>query len=330
MANSEIASVFKGAQFGVESTAGTGVAANKKLNSFGVVISPQGEGEAYAPVGSKLNTVVIPPGQRWCTASINGRLDYQQAPYLLSSAIKATNVSTPSGATDSRLWIYDLAPTAADAVKTYTVEVGDSSRAQKFVYGFVNDLTLEFSKQQANVTGSMLGRALQDDVTITNAPTVVALAPVFPHNFTVKLADTHAGLDGASELSLPFSATFTISGRHNPVYAMDGSTSFADIVEVKPSIELSITLAANDAGYTPLAKLTSGAAQFIRIAATGSEIESGFSQLFQLDFCGAVTSYPSQGEADGALTAEWTFMELYDTTWGKSFEIRVQNELTAL
>lgn len=330
MANSEIASVFKGAQFGVESTPGSGVAANKKLDSFGVTIQAQGEADTYAPVGSKLNTLTIPPGERWCTAAIDGRLTYSQAPYLLSSAIKTTTASTPTGGTNTRLWIFDLAKNSADAVRTFTVEVGDSTRAQKFNYGFVNELNLEMSKQQALVSGSMIGRALQDDVTITAGPTEVANTPVFPHNFKVYFADTQAGLDAATALVLPFKASFKIGTRHNTLMAMDGSTSFADIVEVKPSVELSLTLAADDQGYGPLAKLTSGAKQFIRVKNEGDTIEGSLKYLFQIDFCGAVSKYPSQAELNGALTVEWNFIELYDSTWGKSFEVRVQNVLASL
>lgn len=330
MANNEIAAVFKGPQFGVETTAGTGVAANKKLNSFGLTISPQGEGEAYAPVGAKLNSLQIPPGMRWCTAAINGRLAYSQAPYLLSACLKDATPSTPSGGTNTRLWVYDLAQSSADAIKTYTVEVGDSTRAQKFNYGFINELQIEMSKRQAVVTGSMMGRELQDDVTITSSPTLVANTPVFPHNFIVSFADTQAGLAAATPLSLPFKASFKVGNRFNMVEAMDGTTSFADIVEVKPSVELSLTLAANDAGYGPLSKLTGGSAQFIRIKNDGSTIEGSLKYLFQIDFCGACVKFPSQAEQDGALTVEWNFMALYDSTWGKAFEVRVQNVLASL
>jgi hypothetical protein len=326
-----IAQVYRAVQVGVESTAGTGVAANKKLDSFDLTITGQGESQIYSPVGNKRNTVVIPPGKRWTQASLEGVPTYTQMGYLLAALLKAPTITTPAGATNTRKWLFNLSASGQDDPKTLTIEQGNSTRAQKFTYGHLNEFGLEFSKSEVGMSGTIMGRALQDSVAITGSPTAIALQPIAPQEIDVYFADTQAGLDGATKLAGDYSVSFKISNRFSQLFALDSAqTSFGTIVELKPEVELSLVLDADDAGYAPLAKLTAGGKQFIRVKATGPQTEVGQTYLFNLDFCGAVMSYPGTGEQDGAVTVEWTFKAIEDATWGKDFEIYLHNLLTSL
>jgi len=327
-----IAKVYRGVQCGVETTSGTSTAANKKLNSFDLTLTGQGESRIFSPIGSKRNTLVVPPGKRWTQASIDGIPTYTQMVYLLSGLLRAATISTPVGATNARRWLFDLSASAQDDPKTFTVEQGNSTRAQKFTYGYLNEFSLEFSKGDVSMSGTMMGRALQDAITITASPTAIALEPIAPQHVDVFFADTQAGLDGATKLAGDFSASFKLSNRFASQYRLDSTqTSFATIVELKPDVELSLVLDADNAGYAPLAKLTAGSKQFIRVqAVSGNEVETGQPYKFNLDFCGAVAAYPGTGEQDGAVTVEWVFKAIEDPTWGKDFEIYLINALTSL
>lgn len=333
MANFDNSTTTQKVQFGAESTPGVAATVNRFLDSLSLTIQPQGTSDLYVPSGSKLNTTVIRPGQRWVQAPFSGRMTYSQIDYIVSSAFRVATISTPSGGTNSRLHVYDLAQSAADTIQTYTIEVGNSNRAQKFTYGYVNDLTLEFAKNTSNISGTFMGQALQDDVTLSSVPTSgnIGNVVIAPDTFDVFFADTQAGLASATKLGRAFKATFKLSNRQSPVFAMNSSnTSFEAIVEQKPSIELTLTLGYDDEGYGPLSKLTAGSTQFIRIKSSGANIEGSIPYMFQLDMAGAVTKYPTPGELAGALTVDWTFNEVYDSTWGKAVEIRTQNALASL
>jgi hypothetical protein len=326
-----IAQVYRAVQVGVESTSGTGVAANKKLDSFDLTITGQGESRIYSPIGNKRNTLVVAPGKRWTQASLEGIPTYTQMSYLLAALLKAPTITTPAGATNTRKHLFDLSASGQDDPKTLTVEQGNGSRAQKFNYGFLNEFGLEFSKSEVGMSGTMMGRALQDDVVITASPTAIALQPIAPQEIDVYFADTQVGLDAATKLAGDYSVSFKISNRFSPLFALDSAqTSFGTIVELKPDVELSLILDADDAGYAPLAKLTAGGKQFIRVRAIGPETEAGQNYMFNLDFCGAIVSYPGTGEQDGAVTVEWAFKAIEDSTWNKDFEIYLQNKLTSL
>jgi hypothetical protein len=333
MANSDNSLVTQKVQFGVESTHGSAATVNRFLDSLSLTIQPQGSSEIYAPSGSKLNTTSVRPGMRWVQAPFSGRMTYSQLDYILSSAFRAGTITTPSGGTTSRLHVYDLAQSAADTFTSYTVEVGNADRAQKFNYGYVNELQFEFGKQTASFSGTMVGQALQDDITLTSVPSSgnIGNTVIASDTFDVYFADTQAGLAGATKLGRAVKATFKLSNRRQPVWAMDSSnTSYSGDVELKPSIELTLTLGYDDEGYGPLSKLTGGSTQFIRIKSTGANIEGSIPYQFQLDMAGVVTKYPSPGDDSGRVTVEWSFAEIYDSTWGKAIEVRLQNALAAL
>ena len=326
-----VSKTLRKVQFGVESVPGTGVAANKLLDTFEMQFEAQGESQLYKPMGQKFVTTQVAPAQRTTQASFNAPATYTQIAYPLSSVMRVATITTPSGGTNSRKWLFDITANSADTFKTFTIEQGDGDRAQKFTYGFCNEFKLEFSKQEIKMSGAFMGREIQDDVTITGSPTAIAIVPITPQSVTVKLADTQAGLAAASALTIDVSAAFSLGNRQKAQHRLDGTTTFSSIVEQSPDCTLSLVLDADDVGYGgPLAKLTSGAQQFIRIAGTGAIIEGSIPYEFQLDFCGAVKSYPKTGDSEGALTAEWEFQAFKDATWGKAVELYVVNTLTAL
>lgn len=333
MANTDNSLTTQKVQFGAESTPGTAATVNRFLDSFSLTIQPQGNSDLYVPSGSKLNTTVIRPGMRSVQAPFSGKLTYSQSDYIFSSAFRTATTTTPGGGTLSRLHVYDLAQSNADTYQTYTVQVGNSNRAQQFTYGYVDDLTLEFSKNTSNISGTFKGQALQDAVSLSSVPASGAISNVVvaPDTFDVYLADTQAGLAGATKLGRAFKATFKMSGRRSQIYAMNSSNlSFAGDVELKPQIELTLTLGYDTEGYGPLSKLTAGSTQFIRIKSSGANIEGSIPYMFQLDLAGAVAKYPAPGESAGAVTVDWTFNEVFDSTWGKAIEVQTQNQLTAL
>ncbi|MEN3331454.1 MAG: hypothetical protein V7641_819 [Blastocatellia bacterium] len=326
-----VSKTLRKVQFGVETTPGTGVAASKLLDTFEMTVEAQGDSTLYKPLGQKFVTTQVAPGKRMVQASFNAPATYTQMVYPLSSVFRTATITTPGGGTNSRKWLFDVTANSADTWKTFTIEQGDTDRAQKFAYGHCNDLKIEFSKQEIKISGTFMGQEIADDITMTGSPTTIAIVPITPQSVTVKLADTQAGLTGASALAIDVAASFSIGNRFKPQHRLDGTTTFSSIVEQAPDCALSLVLDADDTGYGgPLAKLTSGAQQFVRISATGATIEAAIPYTFNLDFCGAVKSYPKSGDSEGALTAEWEFAAFKDATWGKAVELYLINTLTAL
>jgi len=180
----ENATVFRGSQWGVETTSGTVVAANRRLLCTDVNSTPATRLAMYRPVGRKYPTTVV-KGKEHTTANLTGVLCYNDLVYLLSGLMTTATITTPTSATNTRNWQFLPSPTAPDSPKTFTIETGSSVEAERFAYGLVNGLSLHITENPPiEITGTMLGWTLTEGATLTSSPTVIAESPVDPDTVT--------------------------------------------------------------------------------------------------------------------------------------------------
>jgi len=174
----ERASIFQGVQIGVEVTPGTGVAANKRLPSLSIEPSPKVETKAFRAMGNKFPSLVI-PAKELVNAKLSGPATYDEIVYLLSSLL-SYSAPVQQGATAAYKWTHAPLINQADTIKTFTVEQGGAVRAHKFVHGLVTGLSLEFSPGGVELSGDMIGKALQDNVSMSTNAEYTLTAGVTP------------------------------------------------------------------------------------------------------------------------------------------------------
>jgi hypothetical protein len=163
--------------------------------------------------------------------------------------------------------------------------------------------------------------------------TQLDLIPISPTTIDIKTAATQAGLAAASVLTRDFQYTWKISGRDNMIWPLNSSlgAGFGATVEALPKGEATLDVAANDAGMGHLANIRTGNTLFVRVAATGPLIETGFYHSLQIDTAIKVTKISEFKDIDGGLlgvtfSGEWC----HDSTWGNASVLVLQNTLTAL
>lgn len=327
----DLALVYFSAQLGLEVTPGTSVAANKLMQSLGFSrLKGMGDGTMFRPQGSKLDTISTPPGTRWSQIDFSGVMTYNELEYILNSAI---NVVTPTAdGTNGKKWTHTLTKAAADTKQTYTFESGNATHAQKATFGQVTSLKLEMSKDQNQVSGSMLAQQLQDDITITGSPTEITPVIVAPQTFNVYIGDTQAGISGTA-FARPFAVTFTLDNLVDPLSRMaSADSSYIALIEKAPTITLEFEVGADDADMAFLTNLTAGTTKFFRVRALGDAIAGAIASqyTFNLDFSGKIISHYDPTERNSAATSKWMIQGVYDPTWTKTFEIYTINTLAAL
>lgn len=328
----EAVAITRAFQIGVETTPGTSVAANRALRSIAIEPGAQTKTQLLRNAGGKF-PVAAALGKDWTEADFSGYLTYTEIVYLLSSLLKAVTpvqITPPSGL--AYRWTFAPAQSTPDTVKTYTVESGTSAQAQKFTYGLVSKLTLSIDRDKAALKGSFLGRELVDGITLTPSPSVIELVPVVPGAVSIYLDNTLAGI-GTTKLQRVLSAEFEIGERFSPVWSLDAArASFAAHVEKELNATLKLTLAADAAGMAPLAALRAGDKRYIRLLATGPNIETGNDYLFQIDMAALVSDVGDFSDEDGVWAIEWTFTATYDADWsgGRALEVKVVNTLSGL
>ena len=254
-------------------------------------------------------------------------ITYTELIYLLSS-IRGT--TTPVAGTTDQTWTFDIDPDGADTPKTYTIEWGDATRALEFNYGLVNALTLSFSRDACELSGTMLGSAITDAITMTGGTTAVTLMPVIPTQVSVYVADTQAGLDGASALTRVVSVEWALSDRFSPAYFLDGSTDWAAAVEVEPTLGVKLKMEKDAAGMGLLTQMRAGSTKFVRIEAIGSIITGAVPYTLTIDTACKITGEPTFSDEDGVQCIEWDMQGFYDTTWATATQVIVINAMATL
>lgn len=326
----ERSSITQIVNFGAEGTPGSAVAAGKQMTALMVEMGPAINFDAFAPAGSKYDTIVV-PGKDMVNARLTGRPTYTELVYPLSSVLAVATIATPSGGTSSRSWAFAPSSSAPDTVQTYTVEMGSSVRAQSFAYGLITGITLTGDRDSVSMSGNMIGYAMSDGATLTGTATAVSLVPILAKQVTL-YSDATSGSLGSTSLTRVLSWELSINNRFSPLWTVNASqTSFVTHVEIKPEARLRLTVEADSTHMAGLTEARAGSTSFKRIESVGDVIEAGsINYKATFDMACKVIDISSFKDQDGVYAIDYTYDIVHDSTWGKALTASLINALTGL
>lgn len=287
--------------------------------------------KVYRPAGYKYPTVSA-LGKDWTQFGLDGTATYDEIIYALSGILTAGVVTTPDAvnAPTARQWDFAPATVNADAPKRYTIEQGSADRAHRASFGQFTELTMDLSREEVKVGGSMMARALQDGITMTPTPTALPLIPVLGSQVSIYMDPTSAAL-GTTKLARSLSANLKISGRFGPLWFLDAAqTSFTDVVETEPEVTLEITPEADAAGMAIFANLRANARRFVRVEAVGAALGGTTSYRLRFDMAMDTVGVGEFSDEDGLYVLPFTLRAMHDAGYGKAFTARVVNAMAAL
>lgn len=326
----ERSSISQVVQLGVESTPGTPVAATKRLRSLSIEPTPSMEFSTFRPMGQKYQALSI-LGKEMATASISGRAVFDEIVYPLASVLDTPTI-TP-GADTGYSWHFAPSSTDEDAPETFTIEQGSSVRAHRFAYGLVNEFGFTINRDAFELSGSMMGYAIEDGVALTTspAPTLLPLVPILPQNVCVYVDDTFASI-GTTKLGRLLNLEWTVSDRYGPLWTIDcEEDSFVTHVETEPSMTATIMVEADAAGMAFLADARNGETKYFRIHAHGPAIGAGTDEYeFTMNLAGKISDTGGFSDQDGVYAIEWSFVAVHDADIGGPMDVTVVNSLAAL
>lgn len=157
---------------GRETTLGTSVAAPVRLRHARIQIQPSTNTRDYRPAGEKLTNhqLVL---QESSEGPIDGIPTYDELGWLLQGIIARPATQILSAGVAFR-HTFALDNRAKDDIASYTVECGDFySRAHKAVACLLNALELNFRQDGMDLSGSVIGRDVQDGITMTTGAATV-------------------------------------------------------------------------------------------------------------------------------------------------------------
>lgn len=315
-------------QWGVESTPGTSVAANRKLPSLALAGGIRQTMQTFRGAGAKYPAVAA-QGKEWSEWALSGPATFEELVYPLSSVLM-TPTPVQMAATPAYAWDFAPSSVSEDTVKTFTIEQGSGVRAHKFTNALASEFGLNFTREEVTVSGRMIGRQLQDGVTLTAGPTEVGIVPVLPAQVSVYLDSTNAAL-GTTKLLRALQAEWSMQNRFAPVWPLDAAqSSFAATVENEPGNTVRLLLEADAAGMARVPVMRAGTTEFLRIEAVGATISGANTYLLRLDFAVKWTEVDDFSDEDGVYAIRYTGTVVHDATWAKAMAVRVQNTRTAL
>lgn len=327
----ERTSVTQVVNLGVEVTAGTAVAATRRLAGVSLSPSAQADVQLFRPGGYKYNTISA-TNREWSEGSLAGIPNYNELAYLFSGLFGAGTITTPdgAGAPSGRQWVWNPSSTAEDVPVTFTVEQGSAFRAHQIAYGLITELSMNFTRESVELGGAFMGRRITDAFTLTGGVSETALVPITADSLDVYFDTTSAGL-GTTKLLRVLSAELSISGKWNPLWVVDSSqTSYAAHVEVAPDYSLTMTVEADAAGMGLLTNMRAEDTRFVRIQSSGPTIGAAVAYRLRWDMACKVSGIGDFSDSDGVYAVQFTLTPVHDATWTKAHSIELRNTLAAL
>jgi hypothetical protein len=320
---SEKASVFQTVQIGVEASVGTPVAATLKLAATSIDCGPRLEADAFRPLGVKYPSFVT-PNKEWSEFSIDGKLTYNEIVYLLASLLSQP-AAAQQDATTAYKWTFTSDTDGEDAGIGLTIERGDANNAWEIPGGRVAGLTFTFNRNECSVSGTGFGEKIDTTANLTAGLSPLEAVPVLPTQLTFKMADTQAGLAGATAMTRGFSLVWELSNKVGLAWPV-GQDPIG--VELVPNLRARLRIATDATGLGLITNMRAGTTKWFRVSATGAVIAAPHNYSLQLDFPAQILNPSNPSDEEGIDVIEYEMAGVHDAAWGKSFQIDLVNKLT--
>lgn len=321
-------------QIGIESSPGTAAVPTIQFGGLNVDIDTALEYDEFKPSG-QLPQSIVAPRQEWSSGSLSGFPTYTEIAYALSNLLGAATVTTPSGATLTRKWLWEPSPSTPWTPKTWTLRRGVSGgTAEEANYLLLSGLNFDFSRTAApTIAGDLFAQRLDYAATLAaTGVTSKTLVPILPSQCDVWL-DSASGSLGTTKLTRDFEYSYSIADLFDMIWTLNTSINSYAAHSVKaPTIEAMLRLGNDAAGRALVTNMRAGSTMFVRFRATGAtdSIEAGFAYRLTIDTALKCADAPNRGDENGLSTLEWTFRNVYDATWGKWLSVELLTDFAAL
>lgn len=212
----ERTSVVQNIQIAKESTIGTPVTAGfKKLASISITPSPKISTSSFRPNGTMFSTL-NPVGKDMSEGKFESTPAYEELDWILGSVLC---VSASGG-------VYKPSAVATNTPQFYTIQSGQTGSCETYGSMVFTSATFTFNRDGVKIAGDMFGQAMSTDTGwASGATSESTITPILPKDTTITMAGS--SID-------PFSAEVALSNRWGDVWLLDGTDSYANIVELVP------------------------------------------------------------------------------------------------
>jgi hypothetical protein len=334
--------VFEAAKLVVETTPGTALTPNRKLQAIGISVPTpiQPQQEIFQVGGLAAVDVVNQKGH--AQAAVGGPMSFEEMIWMLASLLETPTIITPAGATTARDVIFRPKQSGSDdAFKTFTAEIGSDDFASLMAYALLTSGGLTLAGNGNSFEGQMIGRLVNESATpTTTGLTDISLVPLSPSDNNHYIASSVAGLS-AGILDRVLSAQIAFGTRRSPLFVQKSAdTSFSAILAQRNAETLAtLEMMHNSTSIGYLTNLRSRDLLYYRFKNTGPLIEAGFNYEFEVTLPFKFQN-PGRGERDNATMGGYNLRPIYKSDFeptddgisnnaGGFLEVRIRAPFTA-
>lgn len=262
--------------------------------------------------------------------TLRGPLDYESILWLASAVLcQPDSAAVVDGV---RRYTFSPVSDAANVRDTWTLhQAQPGGRAQQMAFTAPRSLRLNIDLDACTFECDVLAQPLQDDATLIGVPYERVMQPVAPPQVLIYLADSAAGLAGASPLDRARRAQWALTELYNPVRPLDGVTGFSALADLAPGSSVKLLMAADAEGMALLTTMRDGATKFMRLVMQGESIGSGSDMAtIQIDTALKCVNVSPFEDDDGIYAIEWEFEIAHDATWGRAMQWQITSEVLSM
>ncbi len=316
-------------QFGVESTPGTAVAANRFTPTLNWNLSRNIETKSFRARGNRTPTTSV-QHKKMAQGSVEGILDYNSIMYILSG-IFPHPTRTQIGAIQAfqGIWTPGLR-TVDSARKTYTVEIGNENGGEKYAFGQLKGFDFEAGQDDFTVKSDAIARYPVDGITLTATPTDVGERPVERNDINVYIDDTFGAL-GTTLITHAQAESLTLGDKFKEAFFHNRTAGeFEDVIDVPYEPKFSFETAHNAQSKAILAAITNNPYKFIRWEAQGASLGTSGTERFELiriDMCAKFESPESMINDDEVYAYKYNCALLPNASLGSFMQVTNINSI---
>jgi hypothetical protein len=322
-------------QLGLETTAGTAVAATALWRGVGVLEDRREVTFVNEDIGYISGVDRTYTGKLLAALAMDAvPATFEQLPYLLAAGVKDVVTGAADGLGSDKIYSYPFPTTAKNTIKTYTIEGGDDQEAEEIEYAFVESFKLSGRPGGAlEMSAAWLGRQV-----IVSAFTGAIAVPTVADILFAKgklYVDAASGAFGTTLQSNTFlGMDLNVITGWVPVFTADGNLYFTFSKITVPEITLDITFEHDAAGVARKVDWRAETARLVQIKFEGANVATAGTvyskKTLIVNLAAKVEKVTPLGEQDGNDILTATFRARYNATAAKFAEIIVVNELAAL
>lgn len=320
-------------QLGREGTAGTEVAATAIWRGEGTIEDRSEVKFAQEDIGylSGVDRTYMPKA----LGAINfpdTPATFEQLLHILEAGVK-TATPVADGVGTGKIYTYTFPTTAANTIKTYTIEGGDNQQEEQMLYSFVEKFTLKGKASEALMMGAdWLGRQVAIG-TFTGSLAVPTVEEILFSKGKIYIDAASGTIGTTQKTNTLLGAELSVKTGWIPVWTADGAIYFSFNKSVAPEILMTVTFEHDGTGVAEVAAFKAQTARLIRLKIEGSALGTPGAYTYKtlmIDLAGKWEKFGKIDEQNGNDIVTGSFRARYNSTASKFAEIVVVNELAAV